>query len=157
MLRMNGVDICDLTGIEMLEATVKEHRQMGGDVWLVRPRKPVLEVMEQSGFLEHTLGRDHVLPQEGAIEKLFDRVLDPAICIYECEHRVFAECRGVVKHAYEPSLSPATRRPHTEERFVSQESFQKLADEADQAVTMTTFPRALSDRGGGDSPCHPDS
>ena len=134
MLRMNGVDICDLTGIEMLEATVKEHRQMGGDVWLVRPRKPVLKVMEQSGFLEHTLGRDHVLPQEGAIEKLFDGVLDPAICIYECEHRVFAECRGVVKHTYEPSLSPATRRPHTEERFVSQESFQKLADEADTVM-----------------------
>jgi SulP family sulfate permease len=130
MLRMNGVDICDLTGIEMLEATVREHRRIGGDVWLVRPRRPVLKVMEQSGFLDHTLGRDHVLPQEGAIESLFDRVLDPAVCIYECEHRVFAECQGIEKHVYAPSLSPATRRPHTQERFVSQERFQRLADEA---------------------------
>ena len=134
MLRMNGVDICDLTGVEMIEATVKEHRQMGGDVWMVRPRKPVLKVMEQSGFLDNILGRDHILPQEGAIEKLFDGVLDPAICIYECEHRVFAECQGVEKHVYAPSLSPETRRPHTEERFVSVERFQELADEPDAVM-----------------------
>ena len=117
---MNGVDICDLTGIEMLEATVREQRQIGGDMWIVRPRLPVLKVMEQSGFLDHTLGRDHILPEEGAIETLFDRVLDPAVCIYECEHRVFAECQSIEKHVYDPSLSPATRRPHTQERFVSE-------------------------------------
>jgi SulP family sulfate permease len=128
MLRMNGVDICDLTGVEMLEATVREHRQLGGDVWLVRPRRPVLKVLEQSGFLDQTLGRDHVLPQEGAIETLFDRVLDPAVCIYECEHRVFAECQGIEKHVYAPALSPEARRPHTARRFISQERFQEMAD-----------------------------
>lgn len=134
MLRMNGVDICDLTGVEMLEAAVREHRQLGGDVWLVRPRRPVLKVLEQSGFLDQTLGRDHVLPQEGAIETLFDRVLDPAVCIYECEHRVFAECQGIEKHVYAPALSPEARRPHTQRRFISQERFQELADREDTLV-----------------------
>jgi len=133
-LRLHGVDICDLSGIEMLESTVQSHRQRGGDVFLVRPRRPVLEVMETSGFLDGTLGRDHILEQEGAIEFLFDKVLDPVICIYECEHRVFAECQALEKHRYDAKLPPAPRVPHIPGRHVSPERFQELAGDPQALV-----------------------
>jgi SulP family sulfate permease len=129
MLRLHGVDICDLTGIEMLESIVKTYRQLGGDVFLVRPRQPVLNVMEHSGFLDQTLGRDHILRQEGAIEQIFDQVLDPVVCIYECEHRVFAECHALEKHRYDLKLPPAQRLPHLQDRFVSPDRLQELASD----------------------------
>ena len=70
--------------------------------------------MKKSGFLDETLGSDHILEQEGAIEHLFDKVLDPSVCIYECEHRVFAECQALEKHAYDAKLPPAPRAaPHS--------------------------------------------
>ncbi len=108
VLRMHGVDICDLSGIEMLESTVNTYRSIGGDVFLVRLREPVEQVMRDSGFLDF-IGRDHILPQEGAIEYLFEDVLDPAVCIYECEHRVFAECQALEKHPYRAQVPSITR------------------------------------------------
>jgi SulP family sulfate permease len=93
VLRMHAVDQCDMSGIDMLESTVQTYRQMGGDVFLVRLRSPVRRVLEQSGFINETLGRDHILHQEGAIEYLFEHDIDPHVCIYECEHRVFSECQ----------------------------------------------------------------
>jgi anti-anti-sigma regulatory factor len=134
VLRMHGVDICDLSGIEMLESTVRTYRQLGGDVFLVRPRRPVLEVMEHSGFIDETLGRDHILEQEGAIEYLFDQVLDPAVCIYECEHRVFAECQALEKHPYGMQFPPVPRHIHRHDRHVSPETFQELADDPDAMI-----------------------
>ena len=134
VLRLHGVDICDLTGVEMLESTVKTYREQGGDVFLIRPRGPVRKVLDQSGFLDGTLGRDHVLEQEGAIEQLFDRVLDPVICTYECEHRVFAECQALEKHIYDEKLPPAPTHPHIPGRHVSPRRFEELAAEPDALV-----------------------
>jgi SulP family sulfate permease len=103
VLRMHGVDLIDLTGIEMLESVVHQHRQIGGDVFLIRLRRPVAEVMEDSGFLD-LLGPDHVLPQEGAIEQIFDQIIDPSVCVFECPHRVFAECQAIDKHPLSEAL-----------------------------------------------------
>jgi len=128
MLRMHGVDICDLSGIEMLEDTIKTYRRRGGDVYLVRPRKPVMEKMKQSGFLDEVLGRDNLLEQEDAIEFLFENVIDPAVCIYECEHRVFAECQALEKHVYSISFPPMPMHVHSPERLVSPDRFQELRD-----------------------------
>jgi SulP family sulfate permease len=111
VLRMHGVDLCDISGIEMLESTVKTYRQLGGDLYLVRLRKPVLYTLEQSGFIDNTLGRDHILEQEGAIEYLFEHDIDPNICVYECEHRVFSECQTVVKHVYGDHIPSAPANP----------------------------------------------
>ncbi len=127
VLRMHGVDICDLSGIEVLESAVKTHRQLGGDVFLVRPREPVLDVMKNSGFLDETLGRDHILEQEGAIEYLFDKVLDPSVCIYECPHRIFAECQALEKHHYDGLVPHVPRHDVIEKLIVSPERFQELA------------------------------
>jgi SulP family sulfate permease len=133
-LKMDAVDICDLSGIEMLEAAVNTFRQSGGDVYLVRPRRPVLERMRQSGFLDDTLGRDHLLETETAIEFLFDKVLDPSVCVYECEHRVFAECQAIEKHTYDVQFPRTTPRPSDSSRLVSPEDFQELASDTSALV-----------------------
>jgi SulP family sulfate permease len=110
LLRMHGVTQCDLSGIEMLESVVRHYRGAGGDVYLVQVRPPVREVMRQSGF-ETLLGTDRFVAQEEAIDHLFEHRLDPAVCIYECEHRVFAECQALVKHPYDAMLPAYAARP----------------------------------------------
>jgi sulfate permease, SulP family len=129
VLRMHTVDQCDLSGIEMLEATVRTYRQMGGDVYLVRPREPVLNVLQLSGFIDDTLGYNHILDQEGAIEYLFEHDIDPQICIYECEHRVFSECQTVVKHVYGDDVPSAPSDPHGHRFQVTPDEFQRLMAE----------------------------
>ncbi len=131
MLRMHGVDLIDLSGIEMLESTIRTYRAFGGDVFLVRPRQPVLELMRGSGFIADTLGSDHILPQEGAIEHLFANVLDPAVCIYECEHRVFAECQALHKHPYRAQAQAATRAHPPSDRLLNVTDFRALLGRPD--------------------------
>jgi SulP family sulfate permease len=126
MLRMHGVDIIDLSGIEMLEATVKTYRSFGGDVYFVRLREPVEQVMRDSGFLDF-VGLDHILPQEGAIEHLFNEVIDPAVCAYECEHRVFAECQALEKYSSRAQVLPISRITVDPAHHVTVADFQHLA------------------------------
>jgi len=134
VLRLHSVDICDLTGIEMLESTVKDYRRRGGDVFVVRPRRPVLALMNKSGFLDETLGRDHILGQEGTIEFLFEKRLDPSVCIYSCEHRVFAECQALEKYSYDAKLPPAPAQLQFHDRLVPVELFQELASDPETLV-----------------------
>jgi len=134
VLRLHSMDFCDLTGIEMLESTVKDYRRLNGDVFMVRPRRPVLETMTKSGFLDDTLGRDHILGQEGTIEFLFEKRLDPSVCIYECEHRVFAECQALEKHPYDAKLPPAPAQLEFHDRLVPLEQFQEIASDPETLV-----------------------
>ena len=134
VLRMHGVDFCDLTGVELLESLVGECRQAGGDVFLVRPRRPVLEVLERSGFLEQTLGPGHVLEQERVIDHLFDELLDPLVCIYECEHRLFAECQALEKHPYDADLPPTAPHAFPRRHEVSVARFEELASDPEALV-----------------------
>jgi len=103
LLRMHGVHQCDLAGIDVLEGIVRLYRDAGGDVFLVQVRPEVRQIMKASGF-EDLIGEDHFLKQEEAIDWLFEKVIDPAVCIYECEHRVFAECQPLEKHPYDIRL-----------------------------------------------------
>lgn len=103
LLRMHGVSHCDLSGIDALEGIVRLYRDTGGDVYVVQAREPVRELMQASGF-ELLLGADHFLEQENAIDFLFEQVIDPGVCCYECEHRVFAECQPLHKHHYDARL-----------------------------------------------------
>jgi SulP family sulfate permease len=115
----------------MLESTVRTYRQMGGDIYLVRPRKPVLDVLEQSGFIELTLGRDHILPQEGAIEYLFEHDVDSNSCTYECELRVFSECQTVVKHVYGDRVPSAPQSPLGHHLQVPPAEFKELMSDSE--------------------------
>jgi SulP family sulfate permease len=65
----------------------------------------------QSTDFDELLGPNHILDEDTAISHLFYRVLDPAICIYECDVRVFKECQNLPKQALPPGLSIHTDIP----------------------------------------------
>ena len=97
LLRLQSIQHCDISGIHALEAIVQSYRDKGGDVYISRYRAPVLEMMRDTGFSAF-LGEDHFLGKdEDAIEFMFHKVVDPAICIYECPIRVFKECQILAK------------------------------------------------------------
>lgn len=96
LLRMQSVNQCDISGIHALESIMRRLRDRGGDLFLFRVQEPVRQIMDATGFLRQ-LGADRLLPNDGAISHLYHRILDPAVCIYECEMRVFLECQNLPK------------------------------------------------------------
>jgi SulP family sulfate permease len=105
LLRLHLVDHCDVSGIHMLEAVVRQYRERGGDIYLVGVHPNVAEMFKASGF-DETIREDHLLQRENSVGHLFHHVFDPSVCIYECETRVFAECQALAKHPY-PTALPA--------------------------------------------------
>ena len=104
LLRMRSVELCDISGLHMLENIVRAYRERKGDVFMVRVQEPILRLMRRTGFLDY-LGTDHILAEDTAIEYLFYKVLDPAICIYESNVRVFRECQNLPRPDYPITLS----------------------------------------------------
>ncbi|MCB0155126.1 MAG: STAS domain-containing protein [Anaerolineae bacterium] len=107
LLRLHLVDHCDLSGIHMLEAVVRLYRQRGGDVFISGLHQPVMKEMDLHGFIKK-LGPDHFFDREQSIPHLFHHVLEPSICIYECELRVFAECQALPKWTYGSNVPEST-------------------------------------------------
>ena len=99
LLRMQSVNQCDFSGIHALENIVRTCRDRGGDVFITGVQEPVFELMESTGFCHH-LGSDRIGSEVTAIDHLFHKVLDPAICIYECPVRVFKECQNLPKQQF---------------------------------------------------------
>lgn len=104
LLRLHSVNQCDFSGVHMLENVVRLYRERGGDVFVVRANEAVTRVMAQSG-LNATLDDTHFLAEDEAISYLFYRVLDPAICIYECPMRAFRECQNLPKYPYPAEMA----------------------------------------------------
>jgi SulP family sulfate permease len=99
LLRMQGVNQCDLRGVEMLEAVRAICQERGGDLYFVKTQPPVLETLQSTGFY-HQLGEDHFLEgHEESMAYLFYKILNPAICIYECRVKIFAECQNLPKQS----------------------------------------------------------
>jgi SulP family sulfate permease len=96
MLRMHSVQHCDISGIRALENILRICRDRGGGMYLVRVRDPVLRLMRSTGFAQ-LLGPEGFLDEDEAVGQIFHHVLDPAICIYECEVRAFRECQDLPK------------------------------------------------------------
>ncbi|NTW97828.1 MAG: SulP family inorganic anion transporter, partial [Oscillochloris sp.] len=96
MLRMHSVQHCDISGIRALENILRICRDRGGGMFLVRVRDPVLRVMRSTGFVR-LLGKQGFLDEDDAVGQIFHHVLDPAVCIYECELRAFRECQDLPK------------------------------------------------------------
>lgn len=110
LLRMVSVDQIDISGIHMLESIVRSYREQGGDVYLVRVQEPVFQFMQSTGFVD-MLDRTHFLDDDTAISQLFYHVLDPAVCIYECECKVFKECQNLPKQKLPAGLTLHTDQP----------------------------------------------
>ncbi|MCP4425642.1 MAG: sulfate permease [Chloroflexi bacterium] len=96
LIRMSRVNLCDFSGIHMLESVAHAYRDRGGDLFLMRVSYAVAQLMQSTGF-DAFLGSDHFLDEDEAITHLFYRVLDPVICIYECPLRAFKECQNLPK------------------------------------------------------------
>lgn len=112
ILRMNHVNHIDFSGIHMLENVVRAYRERGGDVFLVRVEYRVRKIMGSTNFDEH-LGLDHFPSEDEVISHLFYRVLDPAICIYECPLRIFKECQNLPKRVDIPRIPKTADIPAT--------------------------------------------
>jgi SulP family sulfate permease len=126
LLRMHSVQQCDFSGIHALESIVRGTREQGGDLFLVRVREPVLDLMRTTGFSAH-LGSDHFLEEDTAISYLFHKVLDPAVCVYECDARAFRECQNLPKHAFPSEIPLHTEIPARSVAEVpAQELWQRL-------------------------------
>jgi SulP family sulfate permease len=102
LLRMFSVNQVDISGVHALEALVQAYRDRGGDVYMMRTQEPIVERLKSTAFYDF-LGEDHFLPYQMAIDHLFHRVLDPAICVYECDARVFLECQNLPRPEKHPS------------------------------------------------------
>ena len=113
LLRLHLVDHLDVSGIHMLESVVRLYRQRGGDVYISGLHKPVMKQMKLLGF-DQVLGLDHFFDRERSIPYLFHHVLEPSICIYECDFRVFAECQALPKWIYGEKVSAAVALPEVE-------------------------------------------
>ncbi len=94
LLSIESVNQCDISGIHILESILRYCRDRGGDLFFMRVQEPVCQIMQATGF-SRQLGQDHLLPEDQAITYIYHRVLDPAICVYECEVRVFLECQNL--------------------------------------------------------------
>ncbi len=96
LLRLDHVNTCDFSGIHMLESLVRSYRERGGDLFMVGTNRRVEQMMLSSQF-ESFLGKDHILGEDEAIGLIFNKQLDPAVCIYECPIRAFRECQNLPK------------------------------------------------------------
>jgi SulP family sulfate permease len=105
LLRMHSVHQCDISGIHALESITELMRERGGDVYFMRVHEPVMEMMKTTGFYDN-LGEMHCLTYDIAISHIYHHVLDPTICIYECQERVFMECQNLPRQIDHPIERP---------------------------------------------------
>jgi SulP family sulfate permease len=141
LLRMHSVDQCDFSGIHGLEGIVRIFRERGGDVFMVRVQEPVRDLMESTGFCDH-LGIDHYLSEDEAIPSLFHKILDPAICIYECDVKAFRECQNLPKQTYARDVPCLAETPTGSVPEVSPEAlWQQLCGDAPPLVIDVREPR----------------
>ncbi len=110
LLRMQGVNQCDFSGIHTLEAVRNMCLERGGDLFFMKVQKPVEKFMKSTGFYDE-LGAEHFLLEDQAINHLFYKILDPAICVYECSARAFSECKSLPRQAYDADIALHTDIP----------------------------------------------
>jgi sulfate permease, SulP family len=136
LLRFHGVNQCDFSGVHMLETILHLYRERGGDVYLMRVRRSVKAILQTCGFCDQ-LGMANFLESDAAISHLFHRVLDPAICIYECEARAFKECQNLPKQTLPMPLLPHTDRPIRPTAVVSPlQLWQRLREPGQQLLVI---------------------
>jgi SulP family sulfate permease len=105
LLSMESVNQCDISGIHFLENILRACRDRGGDLFFQRLQAPVLAMMQATGF-NRQLGEDHLLSEDESLTLIYHHILDPAICIYECEQRVFLECQNLPKNILSSDHAP---------------------------------------------------
>ena len=91
MLAMTkSMNFIDVAGAELWEKELATRRAMGGDIFFHRPRRPVLALWDESGFLSDDPGPHIFQTKAQALSTIVPR-LDPGICS-TCRVRTFTEC-----------------------------------------------------------------
>ncbi|MFT7699845.1 MAG: SulP family sulfate permease [Candidatus Krumholzibacteriia bacterium] len=135
LLRMHMVDVCDVSGIHMLEATVRRYRERGGDVFMEGVRPEVLRMIALYGFTAK-LGPKNILNEVNAISHLFHKVLQPGICIYQCPVRVFGECQALPKDDHAIELQNFAEMPTHEVHELTPSEVKYLIHDEEDPVTV---------------------
>jgi len=90
LVMVKSMNFIDLAGDELWRDEMRQRRAAGGDLYFHRPRPPVMELWQRSGFLDE-MGRDHIFPDKrSAIATIVPR-LDAAVCA-RCSVKLFDEC-----------------------------------------------------------------
>jgi SulP family sulfate permease len=140
---MYTVENCDISGIFALESIAGAYRERGGDVFFVHVQRAVLERMRASGFYDY-LGEDHFLDPDKAVSTLYHRVLDPAICVYECPLRAFGECQNLPKHLHHVHIDWETDEPPDTPTITPEALWQRLHDDEPLTVVDVREPREFA-------------
>ena len=91
LVMAKSMNFIDLAAADLWRQELVARRQMGGDLYFHRPRKPVLELWQRTGFTRE-MGQDHIFPDKrAAIATIFER-LDRSVCAV-CTARCFEECQ----------------------------------------------------------------
>ena len=141
LLSMQSVQHCDISGIHMLESVVRFCRNRSGDVYFTQVRAPVLELMTTTGFTANVQPM-HFEDIDAAVAHLFYRVIDPAICIYECEVRAFRECQNLPKRTFAlPRTTPGMPVPPVPPQILPRKLWQRLRQPDPPLVVDVREPR----------------
>jgi len=90
LVMAKSMNFIDMAGDELWRDELHARRRIGGDLYFHRPRPPVTDLWQRSGFIDE-MGRDHVFPDKRiAIATIVPR-LDPGICA-RCTVKLFDEC-----------------------------------------------------------------
>lgn len=110
--------------------------RLGFLVNFVKVQGPVRVFMKSTGFYAQ-LGADHFLADDTAI-----KVLDPAVCVYECHARVFEECQNLPRRVYPVDIPLHTDIPVNNAPAISSEAlWQELHSDAPPIVIDVREPR----------------
>ena len=91
LVMAKSMNFIDVPAAELWRDEMIKRRAEGGDLYFHRPRPPVLELWQRTGYTRE-LGADHIFATKRiAIATIFDK-LDRGICA-TCTARVFEECK----------------------------------------------------------------
>jgi sulfate permease, SulP family len=90
LVMAKSMNFIDLAGEELWRNEMQLRRGMGGDLYFHRPRPPVTQMWQRTGFLD-ALGRDHLYPDKHTAIAAIVPVLDAAVCA-RCHIKLFDEC-----------------------------------------------------------------
>lgn len=127
LLQLQNMVRVDISGVRVLENYVRYVREQGGDVFFFKVTELANRLFDSSGF-HRFVGSDHFLDDDTAIEFLFQRVLNPKECIYDCPHRVFQECQNLPKITIPFSDILEAHQGAPEASLVGMEEVRRLLD-----------------------------
>jgi sulfate permease, SulP family len=90
LVMAKSMNFIDLAGDELWRNEMRQRRNGGGDLYFHRPRPPVMDLWQRTGFLDE-LGRDHIFPDKRIAIATIVPKLDPGRCA-RCTVKLFDEC-----------------------------------------------------------------